>query len=58
MCWSRGSDEGRVIVGGYGMGQESNQLSSPADLSFDRQGNLYVLDRGNRRIQKFQIDLS
>jgi hypothetical protein len=25
-------------------------------LSFDRHGNLYVVDRGNDRVQKFNID--
>jgi hypothetical protein len=28
------------------------------NLSFDRQGNLYVADFGNNRVQKFDVDLN
>jgi DNA-binding beta-propeller fold protein YncE len=28
----------------------------PSGLLFDRQGNLYVVDCGNDRIQKFSVD--
>ncbi|CAF1097963.1 unnamed protein product [Adineta steineri] len=42
----------RCLVGCYGRGSESNQLSSPVSLSFDRSGNIFVTD-GNSRIQKF-----
>ncbi|CAF3958010.1 unnamed protein product [Adineta steineri] len=42
----------RCLVGCYGDGSQSNQLSSPVSLSFDRSGNIFVTD-GNHRIQKF-----
>ncbi len=58
MCWSKGSKEGRVIVGGNGPGQQPNQLFHPYGLSFDRQGHLYVVDWRNSRVQKFEIDLN
>jgi sugar lactone lactonase YvrE len=58
MCWSKGSKEGRVIVGGNGQGQQPNQFSHPVGLSFDRQGHLYVVDWTNDRVQKFEVDLN
>ncbi|CAF5158040.1 unnamed protein product, partial [Rotaria sp. Silwood1] len=54
--WSQGATEGRVVVGGNGRGSQSNQLSYPIGLSVDRQGNLYVSEYGNQRVQKFNID--
>jgi sugar lactone lactonase YvrE len=57
VCWSKGSREGRIIVGGNGQGQKANQFNYPDGLSFDRQGNLYVVDWGNNRVQKFDICL-
>ncbi|CAF4038558.1 unnamed protein product [Adineta steineri] len=41
-----------VIVGRNGQG---NQLNVPMSLSFDGEGNLYVTDRWNHRIEKFKI---
>ena len=58
MCWSSGSAEGRVIVGGNGEGKQSNQFNNPRGLSFDRNNNLYVVDRMNNRIQFFSVDKS
>jgi DNA-binding beta-propeller fold protein YncE len=56
MRWVKGATEGSVIVGGNGEGGQSNQLNVPAGLSFDRHGNLYVVDEENDRVQKFNID--
>ena len=56
MRWVKGATEGSVIVGGNGRGGQSNQLNEPFGLSFDRHGNLYVVDYGNHRVQKFNID--
>jgi sugar lactone lactonase YvrE len=58
MRWLKGAEEGTIIVGGNGRGEQSNQLLYPADLSFDQQNNLYVLDHGNHRVQKFDINLN
>ena len=55
MRWSKGAKEGAIIVGGNGKGEQSNQLNSPKGLSFDGEGNLYVGDQWNHRIQKFKI---
>ena len=46
--------EGQVIVGKPGAGR--GQFSSPAGVAVDREGNLYVADSGNNRIQKFDGD--
>ncbi|CAF4171734.1 unnamed protein product, partial [Adineta steineri] len=44
----------RCLVGCYGKGSQSNQLNYPSGLSFDRSGNMFVIDTSNRRIQKFK----
>ena len=43
----------RCLVGCYGWGSESSQLSFPSSLSFDRSGNMFVADYENFRIQEF-----
>ncbi|CAF4243553.1 unnamed protein product [Adineta steineri] len=60
MRWLKltGFIEGRIIVGGNGVGNGPNQLNSPSGLLFDRKGNLYVSDRGENRVQKFNVDLN
>lgn len=37
-------------------GAEPGRLNDPCDLAADAAGNLYVVDRGNRRVQKFAPD--
>ncbi|CAF4728290.1 unnamed protein product, partial [Rotaria socialis] len=57
MRWTQGDKkQGAVIVGGNGQGEGANQLSYPWGLSFDRHGNLYVVDNGNNRVQRFSIE--
>ncbi|CAF1027829.1 unnamed protein product [Adineta steineri] len=60
MRWLKLTDsiEGRIIVGGNGVGNGSNQLNWPSGLLFDRKGNLYVSDRDANRVQKFDVDLN
>ena len=58
MRWPKEATQGSVIVGGNGEGGQSNQLDDPIGLSFDRHGNLYVVDNGNQRVQKFNIEKS
>ena len=41
---------------GNGQEQEKNQLKEPVGLSFDGEGNVYVADSGNDRIEKFERD--
>ncbi|CAM4949023.1 unnamed protein product [Rotaria socialis] len=57
MRWTQGDKkQGTVIVGGNGSGAGANQFNYPYGLSFDRQGNLYVADVGNSRVQRFSIE--
>ena len=54
---TRGAANSIVIAGAVKHGKGGNQLSSSTDLSYDRRDNvLYVLDSGNRRVQRFSMD--
>ena len=55
MRWCKGAKQGAIVVSGHGKGEQSNQLRTPRGLSFDGQGNLYIFDYDNHRIQKFEI---
>jgi sugar lactone lactonase YvrE len=56
MRWCKGAIQGNIVVGENGSGERAaNQLNFPSGLSFDRQGNLYVVDHYNHRIQRFNI---
>ncbi len=48
-----GPDGFRCLAGCDGNGSASNQLSQPFSLSFDIDGNMFVTDTLNGRIQKF-----
>ncbi|CAF3752171.1 unnamed protein product [Adineta steineri] len=39
------------------IGSANNELNGPRDVKFDSQGNLYITDQANHRIQKFLIQL-
>ncbi|CAF3731011.1 unnamed protein product [Rotaria socialis] len=57
MRWTQGDKKrGTVIVGGNGIGAGANQFNDPVGLSFDRHGNLYVVDENNTRVQRFSIE--
>ena len=46
----------RCIVGcTFVNGSAPHQLSVPSSLSFDSHGNIFVVDTGNRRVQKFLL---
>ena len=54
--WAPNASVGECIVacsGGSGVG--SSQLSGPTSITFDSSGSLYVNDKGNNRVQKFEI---
>ena len=45
-------------MGGNERGVQPNQFICPADVSFDGENNLYVVDAGNHRVSKFDLDLN
>ncbi|CAF4441482.1 unnamed protein product [Rotaria socialis] len=56
--WFNGSTSGNVIMAEQGVGIGIPQVPYPYDLAFGRQGNLYVTELLNSRIQMFPIDKS
>jgi hypothetical protein len=60
MKWTSNYTAGGSCIAGCSTtaGTGASQLNSPRDLGFDSQGNLYVSDQSNNRIQKFAIQLS
>ncbi|CAF0954571.1 unnamed protein product [Adineta steineri] len=55
--WLPGAKFNSTIAGGQGCGNGTKQFHIPNDLSFDRQGNLYVVDTLNHRVQKLAVEL-
>lgn len=57
MKWTNNYAAGGECIVGCSMvaGNGRMQLDSPRDLKFDVEGNLYVSDQGNHRVQKFAI---
>ncbi|CAF4354053.1 unnamed protein product, partial [Adineta steineri] len=45
----------RCIIGCDKTGSQSHQLSMPTTLGFDSYGNIFITDRLNNRIQKFDF---
>ncbi|CAF2120788.1 unnamed protein product, partial [Rotaria magnacalcarata] len=55
--WTQGDKkQDTVLMGGNGRGAGANQFNVPIGLCFDRQGNLYVVDCNNNRVQRFSIE--
>lgn len=44
---------GFIVAGGNGQGNAANQLNQPMGMHVDNQGNIYVADAPNHRIQKW-----
>ncbi|OYW80633.1 MAG: hypothetical protein B7Z27_03430 [Sphingobacteriia bacterium 32-37-4] len=51
--WMVGADSGNVIAGGIEKGTASDQLDLPGSSFIDLDGNLYVADMNNFRIQRY-----
>ena len=57
MRWRKNASCGELIAGDKHLaGDASGHLNGPDDLMFDSDGNLYVADSNNNRIQRFDID--
>ena len=53
--WASGASSGTTIAGSTGSwGGSSTQLNMPSDVFVDANGNFYVADRSNNRIQFFR----
>jgi sugar lactone lactonase YvrE len=49
--WKFGAKNGKVVAGGNGRGNQSNQLNQPMDVIFDQSNDsLIISDWGNRRV--------
>ena len=49
--WKRGATSGRVLAGGTGEGNRSDQLNGPTDMIVDREtDSIIICDGGNRRV--------
>jgi gliding motility-associated-like protein len=53
--WPPGASAGITVAGGkgYGSGSASDQLTMPVGVVVDGNGNIYIADDGNDRIQKW-----
>ena len=57
MRWPTGATRGDVIAGDkYVAGCAAHELNGPEGIVFDREGNLYVADSHNHRVQCFAKD--
>lgn len=54
--WFKGAQSGELLFGNHEFGDQANQFEFPIDIDFDREGNLYITDRNNHRIQMFSIN--
>jgi hypothetical protein len=48
--WIKDAEEGIIVAGGNGKGQELTQLSYPMGIVVDQMKNLYVADLQNHKI--------
>jgi sugar lactone lactonase YvrE len=54
--WKRGDQNGTIIAGGNGEGNDLNQLNLPAYIFVDEDYSLYVSDVNNHRVMKWLKD--
>jgi hypothetical protein len=50
--WAPGAKSGITVAGGR-FGRGANSLAYPKDVKLDQEGNIYIVDTGNNRIQKW-----
>jgi sugar lactone lactonase YvrE len=51
--WKREDQNGAIVAGGNGKGDQLNQLNSPSNIFLDEDDSLYVSDRDNHRVMKW-----
>jgi len=47
------TSSGALLAQWGGSGTASGRFTGPTGIAFDRNGNVYVVDTGNNRVQKF-----
>jgi hypothetical protein len=52
--WNPITKKSEVLAGSNGSGAAANQLDNAQGFTFDSNGNLYIADSNNHRIQKYQ----
>ena len=52
--WESGASEGTVVAGGNGKGSALNQIHFPQDSHIDDNGDIYIADGYNNRVQRIQ----
>lgn len=50
--WTIGANAGEIIAGGTGVGNGADQLNNPGNAMLDMNGNLYITDLNNFRVQQ------
>ncbi len=56
MRWEQGATTGTVLFGSnYSGGNGASELYNPASFAFTSNGDIYVSDGGNNRVQKFTV---
>ncbi|TMN59325.1 hypothetical protein CWB90_23850, partial [Pseudoalteromonas piscicida] len=53
--WQKNKTEGEVIIGGNTAGAGATLLNSPGNAVLDANGNLFVSDMNNFRVQRFSV---
>ncbi|CAF1182539.1 unnamed protein product [Adineta ricciae] len=53
MKWRKDAQEGIVVAGGNGRGENLNQLDGPEGIIVDHGGRIYVADFANHRIVRW-----
>jgi len=56
--WKIGDQEGTIVAGGNGKGDQLNQLNSPTFIFVDDEQSVYVSDEKNHRVMKWTKDSS
>ncbi|CAF0768552.1 unnamed protein product [Adineta steineri] len=54
--WKEGDQNGRIVAGANGRGNQLNQLNSPSFIFVDKYYSLYISDEQNHRVMKWRKD--